>query len=491
MRTHAIKHAVKRLRQVELFDSAGMPAALRSSLYWVIWGVTAGMLCFNVTGGAAWTGFQREILKANDFELGLIAAVPVAANILQILFSFIMERKRNRRFVFLFFGLIGRSLWILIGLIPFIFSPAAHSVRIASTIVLVVLISSGNSFVNLGFGSLLGDLIPMRIRGQYFSSRQRVSLVAGILSGLLVSVIVDSFGNAGYSMVLILAGLAGMADIACFLRVQWPPMAGAGDSGGETPKAMIRGVLKNKRFMTLCMFFTCWHFSVGLSSPFNNVYLIEVMHLSFLEITLFAQIVSNLTTVLSVTFWGRAIDRFGNKPVMRSVGYICMLLSGMWLFMKPGAIGLVVLFNFLSGLFWISLDLGQQNLYLSLSARKNRSVYVAVFFAMINLCGIALGNALGGALVQGVFTGLAAKNLTLGGITLNKYHYVYLLSTALRCAVMLLLFPRIEEEGSSTMAEMFSSVRMGMVRRRNDFRRSVSETRVRKKIRKAIHHESE
>ena len=39
----------------------------------------------------------------------------------------------------------------------------------------------GNSGVNLAFGSLIGDLVPIRIRGSYFSARQRISLISGVI----------------------------------------------------------------------------------------------------------------------------------------------------------------------------------------------------------------------------------------------------------------------------------------------------------------------
>jgi len=480
-----LKWLMNRLKRIELFDSSGMSSSLRQSLYWGIWAVSAGMLCFNVTGGAAWTGFQREVLNADDFQLGLIAAIPVAANVLQILFSFFMERKRNRRFLFLFFGIVGRSLWILIGLIPFFVPASLQMVRILATIALVMMVSIGNSFVGIGFGSLMGDLVPLRIRGQYFSARQRIALVAGILAGLFVSYIIDTMGTVGYSVVLILAGIAGIADICCFFFVKWPPMAGSETAEApESPLKMISGVFKNKQYMRFCLFFTCWHFSVALSSPFNNVYLIEVMKLSFVEITLFTQIVSNLATVFSVTFWGRAIDRYGNKPVMQSVGVICMFLSGLWLFMRPGSIGMVIFFHFMTGLFWISLDLGQQNLYLALSPQKNRSVYIAVFSALANLCGIALGNTIGGALVQGPFTALAATGFQLFGFTLNKYHYIFLFSTLLRIAVMLLVFPKVQEDGAISVKEMLSKAKAEYQSRFHHFRVSLIRARVIRKYHK-------
>ena len=94
--------------RLHLFDDTGMTSEMRSNLYWVIWAVTMGMLGTLVTSGPVWSAFQRQILGANDFQLGLLAAIPFASSVLQIFMSYIMERKRNRRFLFLFFGMLGR-----------------------------------------------------------------------------------------------------------------------------------------------------------------------------------------------------------------------------------------------------------------------------------------------------------------------------------------------------------------------------------------------
>jgi len=107
--------------RLHFFNDSGMTEQLRKNLYWVIWSVTIGMIGSVITTGPVWSAFQREVLGANDFQLGLISAIPVSTVVLQLFISYYMERKRNRRFLFLFLGLTGRVLWILIALVPYIF----------------------------------------------------------------------------------------------------------------------------------------------------------------------------------------------------------------------------------------------------------------------------------------------------------------------------------------------------------------------------------
>ncbi|MDD3410825.1 MAG: MFS transporter, partial [Eubacteriales bacterium] len=391
--------------RIRLFDDRGMAQEMRKGLYCAIWAVTASMLGSVVTTGAVWSGFQRNILRANDMQIGLIAAIPVAANVLQLFISYYMERKRNRRFLFLFFGLVGRFFWIPIGLVPYLFPGFSVDLRIWLVIVFVVLISCGNCFVNLGFGSLMGDLVPMRIRGQYFSVRSKFSLICGIAAGLLVSVLVDRLGNAGYTIALVLAGVSMMVDISCFFGFEWPEMPATAEAK-QMPSfgSMFKEVFQNKSFMRVVLSFTAWQFASNIAAPFWNVYALEDLQMSYTNITLFSQIVSNISTVLIISRWGRLMDRYGNKPVLELAAVFCVLAPLPWFFATPAATIYVLISNIISGAAWPVTDICQQNLYLSESPATHRSMYIAVLFASINLLGVALGNTVGGYLMQDVFS---------------------------------------------------------------------------------------
>ncbi len=476
---------LQKIKQFQFYDSTGIDPETKKGMDFAIYAVMVGMLSSVITTGAAWTGFLREVIKADDFQLGIIAAVPVAINTLQVLVSYIMEKRKNRRFLFLFFGILGRSLWVLIGLVPFFIPETASILRVWAVIVLVAFISSGNSFVNLGFNSLMSDLVPMKIRGRYFSSRQRMSLITGILSGLLVSFIMDTTGMIGYTIVLILAGITGVIDIVFFIFFQWPPMESSldmEDSSRILP--MIKGVFKNKSFFMLIVFYTCWHFSVNLASPFFNVYMLESLQMSYTQITLYNQIVSNLITVFFVSKWGHLIDEHGNKPIVQITAIACIFIPVLWVFTTPSSTWFIIIQSIVNGFFWPSIDLGQQNLSLNLSAQKNRTMYLAVFFACINLAGVALGNSIGGYLVQNPFTFLETLNFSVLGITLSKYHYVFLTSTLMRFITIFAVLPLLKEENTRPYLIVLKELIHNMKKNSRAFFASIRYQQLRKKARK-------
>lgn len=447
-------------RSRDLFDSTGMSDRLRHDLYMVIFAAMFGMAMNIIVSGAAWTGFLRDVVHADDFQLGLISAIPVAANTSQLFISYVLERRRNRRFLFLCFGLLGRFLWIPIGLLPFFIPEAVSGLRAWAVVVLVALIAGGNSFVNLGFNSLMGDIIPLRVRGRYFSVRQRLFMMAGIVTGLAVSWIMDSVGTAGYTIVLVAAGIFGMMDLSFFFFVQWPAMRmPPPEEKQDSFFSMIKTVFKDKSYMMVVLFYTAWNFAIFVAAPFFNVHMLENLHMSYTQITLYNQITSNVIMVIIISRWGRLMDRYGNKPIVQIAALACSFTPILWAFTVPQATWMIILFNLFSGFFWPPIDLGQQNLSLSQAPDKNRSMYLAVFFATVNLVGIALGNAVGGALVKGVYINLEGMKYALLGVTLNRYHYIFITSGILRLLIVAFILPRLREQGAHAVRPVVREIR--------------------------------
>ncbi|MDL2317545.1 MFS transporter [Eubacteriales bacterium OttesenSCG-928-A19] len=439
--------------EIRLFDTTGLSNDVQRSLYLAIVAVTFSMVFSNVTSGAAWTGYQR-MLGADSMMLGIISAIPVTASTLQILASYILERWQARRKLFLVFGLISRLLWCGIGLIPVIIPSQVEHLRIYALMVMLGLSAGAGAFINVSFYSLMGDLVPMRIRGRYFSARQAVSLLAGILTGLFVSFVMDRVsGYIGYTMVLVVAGLFGAMDICCFFWVKWPPMQ-PHEGKREGLITMLRHVFADKGYMRIVRYFTCWFFAVNISGPFTNVYFLEQVRMTYTEITLITQILQNIVTVLVISWWGRKMDRYGNQPIVQLAGLYCMIMPLTYLFTGPRSF-LVLPFTYIfSGMAWPASDLGQQNMYLAKAPVHNRSMYVAVFFASTQLLGTALSNYVGGFLMNGPLWTLQDLGLRFVGFDLTRYDYIFMLSSFLRMICVLLLLPRLRDESETPASTM-------------------------------------
>jgi len=464
--------------KIRLYDTTGLSQDVQRGLNVGILAVTLCMVYSNVVTGAIWTGFQR-MLGADAMTLGVIAAIPVAASALQIFASYILEKLQNRRFLFLFFGLVTRLSWLFIALIPVFVPVDRTSLRLLSLMVLLTVSATGGSFLNVSFYSLIGDLVPLRIRGRYFTTRHSVSLLAGILTGLFVSWLMDT-ADAGvaYTVVLAIASLFGTADICCWFFVKWPPMQKP-EGNREGLMTMLRAVFSDRQYMRTVGYFTLWCFAVNIMGPFVNVYFLEQVGMTFTEITLLNQIIPNVTTVLVIAWWGRQMDHYGNQPIVQTAGLYCMLLPLTYVLTGPRSFLILPFAHALSGMAWPASDLGQQNMYLERAPQHNRSMYVAVFFACTQLFGTALSNFVGGLLMSGPMLALERLDISFLGFGMTRYSFMFAFSGLLRMGCVLLLLPHLRGETDTPAPQMVREIVGGWRGKIRHFRHAMRIKRVR------------
>jgi hypothetical protein len=124
----------------------------------------------------------------------------------------------------------------------------------------------------------------------------------------------------------------------------------------------------------------------------------------------------------------------------------CCRLSGrhrahLWVFTVPGEttfwlnVGIIVLLNLFSGAFWSGVGLAQFNLLLGLAPPTGRGTYSAVFAALTGITG-AVAPILGGAFMAAFET---VRIPIIGGLELNNYKLLFLLTGLIRLGCVFLL----------------------------------------------------
>jgi len=88
------------------------------------------------------------------------------------------------------------------------------------------------------------------------------------------------------------------------------------------------------------------------------------------------------SSLLSYSFWGRFIDRWGNKHAM----FICVLLGGLnpmlWLFMTPANYSILWLEGLLSGFMWAGNGVVTTNFVLAIAGKGREQTYSALYGAV-------------------------------------------------------------------------------------------------------------
>lgn len=428
-----------------------------------------------LTGGAFLTAFAIK-LGASNMVIGLLAAIGPLSQLLQLPSVLLIEKIRNRRAIVVVSAALGRTCWLLIALIPFLFG-ASTGLRIL--LVLMVAASALGAISGCSWNSWMRDLIPQDLLGSFFSKRMRLATGFGIALSVIAAVFLDfwkkSFANLeleGYS-ILFLAGLcAGIVSL--YFLMKTPELRMPATQERIRIFKIFSEPFKNDNFRKLMVFLASWNFAANLAGPFFMVYMLKRLGMSMS----FIIALSILSQVLNFTFlriWGRFTDRFSNKSVLAISGPLFILSILAWAFTTMPekyflTIPLLIGIHVVMGLSSAGVSLASGNISMKLAPKGQATAYLATN-TVINSIAAGVAPILGGKFAD-FFSGrelawtlkytTPAAEYSLPTLNLQQWDFFFALAFVIGLYSLHRL-AMVKEEGEveeKTVArELFSEVR--------------------------------
>ncbi len=373
----------------------------------------------NVTGGVLLTNFLLE-LGASPTEIGILAAIPMLANLMQPIGAYFSEQMTSRHNYCFWIYSISRSLWI--GLAIGIFwvgktHAAPHS---------LILVTFGVAALSCFLGALgsapwlswMAAIVPRSLRGRYFSLRNSAANLTNLLSIPAIGLIISKWHGGsiqGYGVVLTLGIVSGivslffqnfMVDVNPQINAQIKPQSAESSSDLVTNQSLAQAIHNTNfwqdfNFLKFLLYLNLWTFSVNLSAPFFNVYMLDNLGLDIGQVTLYNSLSSGANLLL-LMFWGKLADRIGNRPILIGVGIIFAIFPILWLTTGTNSISIWIwlpLLHLTSGATSAAIDLCTNNLQIGIAPNHNQSIYFGVAAAFAGISG-AVGTMAGGLFAQ-------------------------------------------------------------------------------------------
>lgn len=388
------------------------------------------------TGGVVLTGFALS-LGANEFMIGLLAAIQVGANLLQIRAFRRLEKHGQRKAMAVRFAALARLMWIAIAVVPLITIPALQPYKIWLFFILFATSAGLGIFSLVPWVSWLVDLAPEKVRGRFYAQRNFAGGALGVILGVLAGKFIDwwnaqQFAPAPYGfVVLTLCGMIfGLWGVKVINQMHEPPFAPP--PARLTFWESLKIPFHDPNFRRLFYFRITYDLSMGIAGAFYGVYMLTQAGLSYFFVSAMAML-STLTNLLALKPWGIIIDRFGNKPVLQ----ICMigkaLFALLWIFTTPDTIWLFILVHLL-GVFDAGNTLAIPNLVYKLAPANRRANYIAVDGTVVGIAA-TIAPLIGGGLAL-LFSGW---QLTLGGFHWAHFHFLFFTAALLRLGTFVTL----------------------------------------------------
>ncbi len=399
----------------------------------LIWEGAYANVFIVMTGGAFLTG-MAILLGANDFELGLLAAVPFAMQSTQLLSPYLFTDPVKSRARVTTILAISRLLWLTV--IPLLLLKGVWRLNV---LIGIVSISSLLTMVSTPVWlAWMAEVIPKRIRGRFFSQRNAAVAATTIASMVCGSLILDWFRwhnneAIGFIAIMLVAALGGLLAIRAMGRISNVPRK---DEAEISHRIDILAPIRDHSFRKMLSVFVVWNIAIGLSAAFFAPHMLLNLKMSFFQIGLYSSATA-LVAVVSSRIWGKLVDRFGSKPILTICALGISLIPIIWLFLTENSLWILIPESIYSGLLWAGFNLAAFTLPIDRSSNANRTVYLSVFATVTGLA----------FFIASIAGGFAAESLSdwsfiLSGTTLINYHLLFIGSAVIRllAAVIMSIF---------------------------------------------------
>jgi len=318
--------------------------------------------------------------------IGLMTTFPMFCVAAQLLSALWIERGVSRRGLALYTGVVNALLWSLIVLIPIVGARLGLSSehQMYALIALVTLIAFFLNLCLIARASWIGDLIPSRIRGPYFGRMAMFSAIVTAVSAIIIGAGMDyikTMGPVAFSLLFVFAMLFGLTNALLFRPQPDTPL-------GRTEHIpfghLFVATFKNKALLATMGFMLVITLQM-VAGPFYAKYIFDI-GVSFFGLSLLNAIFA-IAMLLSSSFWGRMVKRFGCRPVLILGVMIAGPIQLIWTVVDSPErfYWLITPANMLCGFAFGAIAVGCNTLLYKVTPSTGRSVQLAIQAIVVSL----------------------------------------------------------------------------------------------------------
>ncbi len=372
-------------------------------------------------------------LNSNAFHIGLLSSFSGLTSPFAQLFGSKLMEKYSRKKIVLNFVLLEALMWLPIAFLSFLFWKDIFKEYLPYVLIILysILVSLTSVAVPSWF-SWMGDLVPEKDRGKYFSIRNRATGAVGLAAVLIGALILDITKSKGF----VLLGFSILFALSFtfryisynFFRKQYSPRFKLQKGYYFSFFSFIKRFDNFGKFATYQCFF---YLALMIASPFFTVYMLNELKFSYFTF----MIVSMSSSVFYLAFsplMGKFSDRFGNVRLLYISNIAFALTPILWIFFKS-PVSLILIPQLISGIANATLVIAFTNFTYDSVSPQRRGICLAYTSILIGI-GTFVGSIIGGIILNSSIS------------FLNSFIFVFLISGILRFLTGIIFLPHIKEE---------------------------------------------
>jgi MFS family permease len=380
-------------------------------------------------------------LQASIMQMGWLTAFPQFFGACFQLLSVWLGVRIKRRQLVVGFAVLQALVVAAMGVLA-LFHPAWGMPML---IVLAIFYHASANVIQPQWRAWMGSIVPRRRRGVFFAARTRLTMATSLvlfLGGGAMLSLSEVSGRAwlGFLLLFVIAASGRLVSAWLLWEMHDPDPHPPAQQSRQFSETMLQTLhsLKDRTFRHYSLFVAGMQGMVAISAPFFAVYMLAELKFTYLQYSL-NSIASIATQFVTLNFWGRMSDRFGNRLVMVVTSCILPTLPLWWL-VSPNFYYLLWV-QALSGFAWSGFSLSTSNYLYDIRPHRTDFAGYAAVQSAIGATMVFAGALFGGYLASVAPQIRAALPFQLG----SAIFVVFICSALLRSLVALWFIPRAVE----------------------------------------------
>lgn len=373
-------------------------------------------------------------LKAQPLHIGILSSISgLVGPIAQFFGSKLME-SHSRKNIVSTFALLQAMFWLPLAILGFLFWKGfSGNYLIYALIIGYTLIAILGGIAYPAWFSWMGDLVPAKARGAYFSKRNFITGAAGLVAVIIGAFLLDYFKTKG---IVVIGFILFFILAACFrissytlLRKQYNPSFKLKKNYYFSFWAFLKRFDNYGKF---AVYHALFEVALMIASPFFAVYMLEELKFSYVTF-MAVTISSSLFYLIFSPIVGKFSDNYGNRKLFIIACTLFSLNPLLWMIIKS-PLTLILIPQIIAGFANAAFVIAVTNFTYDAVKPQHRSICVTYTNILAGI-GIFVGSLLGGLLIKYAPVAL-----------MKPFLFVFLIAAIARFTVTFFLIPHIKEE---------------------------------------------
>ena len=320
--------------------------------------------------------FAISILGATNYQVGLISSLPpLIALLMTIPAAILLNRLESQKKTVAMAVLVARLLFILLIGVVYVSSPY----QAWAFLIIIALMNIPATLSNIGWQTLISGMIKDERRGAFFSDRNRLLTIAGMISTLVIGIIMknQTTNASAYQWLFFVALLFGLGEVFFLMKHKEKVQP----STSLKKSSMNWSIFKDHGYKWFLIAALCFNFTWQMSWGIFNIYNVRIAEATILWISIFS-VANQVVQIFTFPLWKKWAEQKSNTLMlvwaalgMALVPFLTILSTNLYYLTAVSAI---------SGFFISGVVLLLFNLLLEQSPVENRTYCITTYNVLLS-----------------------------------------------------------------------------------------------------------